>query len=373
MVDFNEPHKDQQYITLLSSIRDLLKIVSTLIDSKGSDPANKPDYAKRWNDDYDRFEQWNGATWNPMILSIAGGGTGASTASTARTNLSAISSGEVDDKITIHNNTYSVHGAVSTATASRIILRDANGCAKVHAPIDGTDIALLSNVTAHSSLTYQAHGATDQATGSTIMARDSSGKAYVANPTYAGQIANKTYVDTADSAITTAYTAADTTINNAKMRAKFVTDASGYPSCSTTQFTLSTLAAFDTWYSIGPTGGGASYTWTALDLLPASPAPDWIELSGEISYGTTAGYADSLYYGNVYARKNGTSLTATSDTAICGIQTISSASKSVYAKANFCRKVTISSRKFDLNKESGSSLTLNGNIFLTGWGYNPTS
>jgi hypothetical protein len=42
------------------------------------------------------------------------------------------------------SNTTTAHGAVSTATASKLLIRDANGRAKVASSSDGTDIALVS-------------------------------------------------------------------------------------------------------------------------------------------------------------------------------------------------------------------------------------
>ena len=47
--------------------------------------------------------------------------------------------------------TTGIHGAVSTATASKLIIRDAAGRAKVVAPSAEDDIALKSNVTAEAA------------------------------------------------------------------------------------------------------------------------------------------------------------------------------------------------------------------------------
>lgn len=49
-------------------------------------------------------------------------------------------------KVDAHNNATNVHGATSTATASRLIIRDVNGRAKVAAPAADDDIALLGTV-----------------------------------------------------------------------------------------------------------------------------------------------------------------------------------------------------------------------------------
>ena len=55
--------------------------------------------------------------------------------------------------------TTGIHGAVSAATASKIIIRDAAGRAKVAAPSAADDIALLSNVTAEATARSNADAA----------------------------------------------------------------------------------------------------------------------------------------------------------------------------------------------------------------------
>jgi hypothetical protein len=47
--------------------------------------ANIPTNYKIW--DTDHFENYNGATWDDLVLGISGGGTGAATAGAARTAL----------------------------------------------------------------------------------------------------------------------------------------------------------------------------------------------------------------------------------------------------------------------------------------------
>ncbi|MCG7385117.1 tail fiber protein [Paenibacillus sp. ACRRY] len=55
---------------------------------------------------------------------------------------------DATSKVTTHNNlTTGIHGAVSTATANRLVIRDANGRAKFAAPSATDDVALLSTVT----------------------------------------------------------------------------------------------------------------------------------------------------------------------------------------------------------------------------------
>ena len=57
--------------------------------------------------------------------------------------------------------TTGIHGAVSAATASKILIRDAIGRAKVVAPDVASDIALLSTVTAEAALRAAADAAQD--------------------------------------------------------------------------------------------------------------------------------------------------------------------------------------------------------------------
>ena len=98
-----------------------------------------------------------------------------------------------DDDLTTHTgNTTTAHGAVSAATASKIIVRDASARAKVAAPSAEDDIALKSNVTTvntalttHGDLTT-AHGAVSAATASKMVVRDASARTKFAAPGAAG-------------------------------------------------------------------------------------------------------------------------------------------------------------------------------------------
>jgi len=113
-------------------------------------------------------------------------------------------------------NTTTAHGAVSEATASKIIIRDAAGRAKVVAPSAEDDIALKSNVTTvagdlvtHTANTTTAHGAVSAATASKIIIRDAAGRAKVVAPSATDDIALKSTV-TADIATHAALTTAGT-------------------------------------------------------------------------------------------------------------------------------------------------------------------
>jgi hypothetical protein len=69
---------------------------------------------------------------------------------TTATQVGAYTKSEADimaqGKVDTHNSATSVHGATSAATANRLLIRDANGRAKVAAPSADDDIALLSTV-----------------------------------------------------------------------------------------------------------------------------------------------------------------------------------------------------------------------------------
>ena len=103
-------------------------------------------------------------------------------------------------------NTTTAHGAVSTATASKVVVRDASARAKVAAPSAEDDIALKSNVTTvagdlttHTENTTTAHGAVSTATASKVVVRDASARAKFGAPGAAGDALIKgTRVTTAE-------------------------------------------------------------------------------------------------------------------------------------------------------------------------------
>jgi len=75
----------------------------------------------------------------------------------AYTHLNAIGENLVVLKDHVDAST-GIHGAVSAATASKLIIRDADGRAKVVAPSAEDDIALKSNVTAEATARANADG-----------------------------------------------------------------------------------------------------------------------------------------------------------------------------------------------------------------------
>jgi hypothetical protein len=80
------------------------------------------------------------------------------------------------DKVNTHNAVTSAHSATSAATASRIMMRDASGRAKVAAPSAADDIARKDTVDAHANSTGTVHGAATTAVANTLAFRDAAGR-----------------------------------------------------------------------------------------------------------------------------------------------------------------------------------------------------
>jgi len=95
--------------------------------------------------------------------------------------------------------TSGIHGATSSATANRLIIRDNNGQASVADPTSSSHIATKgyvdSTVNNHANATSGVHGATSSATANRIIIRDSAGRAKVAAPSASDDIARKAEVD----------------------------------------------------------------------------------------------------------------------------------------------------------------------------------
>lgn len=83
MADFNQPTLS----TLYADVMDILKARDVDAISLAESPTNPPTGAMRWNRTDGKFQEWSGAAWVDRLISLAGGGTGASTAAGARTNL----------------------------------------------------------------------------------------------------------------------------------------------------------------------------------------------------------------------------------------------------------------------------------------------
>lgn len=82
--NWNLPTITTDYVDFLAYLKAMLSDAATMfVDT----PSNQPTGSVRLNRTSDLFEEWSGSAWDGVVLAIAGGGTGASTASSARTNL----------------------------------------------------------------------------------------------------------------------------------------------------------------------------------------------------------------------------------------------------------------------------------------------
>lgn len=84
MADFNEPTTGTLYTAILTALKGRDVDAITLCSSV---PTNIPTGAIRYNRSTNLFEEYNGSSWVVKSLAVAGGGTGATTAAGARTNL----------------------------------------------------------------------------------------------------------------------------------------------------------------------------------------------------------------------------------------------------------------------------------------------
>lgn len=145
----------------------------------------------------------------------------------------------------------------------------------------------------------------------------------------------------------------------------FVTDSSGYPLITTTSFNVHGITE-SAWKSIGPTGGGADYTWGALNTVPADA--DWIKVR---FFSTIYHSSNGTFSFNIYGRKNGSSAPMGTYTGLQHVDLFVTTGGSTYAHGINEAIIPITSSKlFDLywiNTASGTS----SNMLLVGWGFNP--
>ena len=206
MANWSLPGLTDLYTNIITYFKGRDDDAVRLNDTRSASASNLPDNAKRWNATLGTFQNWLSSVWADMVIAVAGGGTGATTAEGARSNLgvpsvseaSAAAQGLVDT----HNAVTNPHGAVSAPTASKLILRDSSGRAQVSEPSTGSDISTANyaattsqnRVDTHANLTNP-HSAVSAPTASRLVLRDSVGRAQVATPSAAADIATKGYVD----------------------------------------------------------------------------------------------------------------------------------------------------------------------------------
>jgi hypothetical protein len=88
MANWNNPTNASNYQTsILQVLKDRDINAATLFSDSLTAASNIPTGAIRFNRSSNKFQEWNGSAWVDKLLSLAGGGTAAATASDARTNL----------------------------------------------------------------------------------------------------------------------------------------------------------------------------------------------------------------------------------------------------------------------------------------------
>ncbi len=87
--DFNKPTLDDEYVNVLPQVRDNDAALAKMFN--GVSVSNIPVNAVRFQGG--AFSLWNGLTWNTQAISLGAGGTGATSASGARTNLNVLEAG----------------------------------------------------------------------------------------------------------------------------------------------------------------------------------------------------------------------------------------------------------------------------------------
>jgi hypothetical protein len=96
MANWSLPSLTDLYTNFLAYLKGRDDDAARLNDNRVANATNLPDYAKRWNNTTKTFQEWVSSIWGNLVMGVAGGGTGASNITDARTNLDVYSKAEAD-------------------------------------------------------------------------------------------------------------------------------------------------------------------------------------------------------------------------------------------------------------------------------------
>jgi hypothetical protein len=154
----------------------------------------------------------------------------------------------------------------------------------------------------------------------------------------------------------------------------FVNNANGNPNISDTTFDVDSALTEATWESIGPTGGGADNTWTALDSVPTDA--DWIKVKIWVYLIHTTGTAGDIISMAVYGRDSGgTDDVAGVDNCLFSVSNKVDSDGDANIQDFVEVTIPVTSSIFELfyNDEGTNPSTVSVLLTLVGWGFNPTS
>lgn len=138
----SSPNEATAYVTVLSNLRDRDKDAAKMFSSAPTNPAEN---FMRFNRSTNLFQEYLSAVWTDKVLAIAGGGTGAITASAARTALGIGTMGvQNSNSVTITGGSISSGASIDAAALTSGLVAQA----RLGSGSDGAGLkALLDNQT----------------------------------------------------------------------------------------------------------------------------------------------------------------------------------------------------------------------------------